>query len=256
MEKKKLIIYILSSAVVITLIISAIVYSNSKKNNGNTDVETEDWKESQADSGQTSDTGLTEASGEQEQTKNSTTGQTTDSTGRNSSTAKNSNTNSPTTSNSTRNSSTPGSSTNNSSSTAPQAGPGSGTAQTSNSSFVQQVIDLVNSERAKAGLTSVTTNTGQASAASLRAQEIISDFSHTRPNGSSFSTALDESGVSYRGAGENIAYGQTTPQQVMNGWMNSSGHKANILNANYRIIGVGYCQNASGTAYWTQLFAY
>ena len=65
--------------------------------------------------------------------------------------------------------------------------------------------------------------------------------------------ALTEAGVSYRTAGENIAYGQSTPQQVMNAWMNSSGHRANILNANYTTIGVGYTV-INGTAYWAQLF--
>ena len=87
----------------------------------------------------------------------------------------------------------------------------------------------------------------------MRAKESAQSFSHTRPNGSSFSTALTEAGVSYRTAGENIAYGQSTPQQVMNAWMNSSGHRANILHANYTTIGVGYTV-INGTAYWAQLF--
>ena len=87
----------------------------------------------------------------------------------------------------------------------------------------------------------------------MRAKESAQSFSHTRPNGSSFSTALTEAGVSYRTAGENIAYGQSTPQQVMNAWMKSSGHRANILNANYTTIGVGYTV-INGTAYWAQLF--
>ncbi len=127
---------------------------------------------------------------------------------------------------------------------------------TENADFVRQVVDLVNRERAKAGLSPVTADTSIQAAAQVRAREIEKSFSHTRPNGSSFSTALTQQGVTYRGSGENIAWGQKTPEQVMNGWMNSEGHRANILNKNFTKIGVGYHQNASGTNYWTQLFTY
>ena len=120
--------------------------------------------------------------------------------------------------------------------------------------FANQVVKLVNEERAKAGLSPLTVNSKAANAAQTRAREIEKSFSHTRPDGSSFNTALTEAGVSFRGAGENIAYGQTTPQQVMEGWMNSSGHRANILNANYTSIGVGHYKNGAGVDYWTQLF--
>lgn len=119
--------------------------------------------------------------------------------------------------------------------------------------FASQVAALVNAERAKYGLSALTVDTNVQQAALVRAKETAQSFSHTRPNGSSFSTALTEAGVSYRTAGENIAYGQSTPQQVMNAWMNSSGHRANILNANYTTIGVGYTV-INGTAYWAQLF--
>lgn len=74
--------------------------------------------------------------------------------------------------------------------------------------------------------------------AQVRAVETKTLFSHTRPDGSSFSTALKEQGVSYRGAGENIAWGQKTSEQVMEGWMNSAGHRANILNEKYTSLGV------------------
>ncbi|WP_343084734.1 CAP domain-containing protein [Blautia producta] len=127
---------------------------------------------------------------------------------------------------------------------------------TENADFVRQVVDLVNRERAKAGLSPVTADTSIQAAAQVRAKEIEKSFSHTRPDGSSFSTALTQQGVTYRGSGENIAWGQKTPEQVMNGWMNSEGHRANILNKNFTKIGVGYHQNASGTNYWTQLFTY
>lgn len=119
--------------------------------------------------------------------------------------------------------------------------------------YVLRIVELVNEERAKAGLNPVTLDAAASSAAQIRAKEIVSSFSHTRPNGSSFSTALKEQGVSYRSAGENIAYGQRTPEQVMEGWMNSSGHRANILNKSFTHIGVGYHQE-NGVNYWTQLF--
>ena len=143
----------------------------------------------------------------------------------------------------------------------PEETPDNGTEQnpednnngTSQGDFASQVVALVNAERTKQGLSALTIDTKVQQAALVRAKESAQSFSHTRPNGSSFSTALTEAGVSYRTAGENIAYGQSTPQQVMNAWMNSSGHRANILNANYTTIGVGYTV-INGTAYWAQLF--
>lgn len=122
--------------------------------------------------------------------------------------------------------------------------------------YAEQVLQLVNQERAKAGLAALTMDEKVSKAALVRAKETEISFSHTRPDGSSFSTALKEQGVSFRGAGENIAWGQRTPEEVMNGWMNSSGHRANILNENYTTIGIGYYQNSNGTGYWTQLFTY
>ena len=122
--------------------------------------------------------------------------------------------------------------------------------------FAEQVVELVNQERTKAGLNAVTLDQNIASAALVRAKEIETSFSHTRPNGSKFSTALTEQGVTFKGAGENIAWGQKSPEAVMQAWMNSEGHRANILNARFTKIGVGYYQNARGTNYWTQLFTY
>ena len=122
------------------------------------------------------------------------------------------------------------------------------------SGYADAVVKLVNQERAKAGLKSLSVNQAAAAAANVRAREIEGAFSHTRPNGSSFSTALKEQGASYRAAGENIAYGQRSAEQVMEGWMNSSGHRANILNAEYTAIGVGVYRSASGTLHWVQLF--
>ena len=124
----------------------------------------------------------------------------------------------------------------------------------SQDAFANEVVRLVNEERAKAGLPALTVDRGAASAAQVRAKEIERSFSHTRPDGSSFNSALTEAGVNFRGAGENIAYGQNSPEKVMEGWMNSSGHRANILNGNFTKIGVGHYKSASGVDYWTQLF--
>ena len=79
-------------------------------------------------------------------------------------------------------------------------------------------------------------------------------FSHQSPTYGSPFDMLKKFGVSYRSAGENIAAGQRTPQEVMNAWMNSSGHRANILNKNYTELGVGYYKGGSYGHYWVQTF--
>ncbi len=121
------------------------------------------------------------------------------------------------------------------------------------SSYADQVLKLVNQERAKAGLPALTTNKTLQAAANKRAQEIVQSFSHTRPDGSSTFTVLDDYGISYRSAGENIAYGQRTPADVMNAWMNSPGHRANILKDGFGKVGIGVYK-VNGTLYWTQVF--
>lgn len=125
----------------------------------------------------------------------------------------------------------------------------------SQSSFAAQVVSLVNAERAKNGLSALKVDNRVTAAAQTRAGELKRSFSHSRPDGRSCFTALTEAGASYRGAGENIAYGQTSPQAVMNAWMNSSGHRANILSNKYTTIGVGYTM-VGGVPYWTQMFTY
>ena len=123
-------------------------------------------------------------------------------------------------------------------------------------SYAEQIVKLVNAERAKEGLPAVQLDAQITAAANIRAREIVQQFAHTRPNGSSFYTVLKENGISDRGCGENIAYGQRSAEEVMDGWMNSSGHRANIMNKNYKNIGVGYYQDARGVKYWVQLFTY
>lgn len=123
-------------------------------------------------------------------------------------------------------------------------------------SFAEQVVQLVNEERTKVGLGEVTLDEAIASAAEIRAKEIEISFSHIRPDGRSFSSVLTDNGIKFKGSGENIAWGQKTPEEVMNAWMNSDGHRANILNPNYKKLGVGVYQNSRGRIFWTQLFTY
>lgn len=120
--------------------------------------------------------------------------------------------------------------------------------------YAQQVAKLVNEKRAANGLSPLKLSDELCNAANVRAKEIQTTFSHTRPNGTSCFTAVKEQGISYTYAAENIAYGQKTPQAVMNSWMNSSGHRANILSSKAEYIGVGVAYK-NGTYYWTQFFA-
>lgn len=118
----------------------------------------------------------------------------------------------------------------------------------------EAVAALVNAARRDAGLSELELDADLCAAAQARAQEIAQSFSHTRPDGSSCFTILEEFGISYRAAGESIAMGQRTPEEVMDGWMNSSGHRANILNGTFPSIGVGYYVDGAGAAHWVQIF--
>ena len=119
--------------------------------------------------------------------------------------------------------------------------------------FEREVIRLVNVERAKNGLKPLTENWELSRVARYKSQDMVDNryFSHTSPTYGSPFQMIRAFGLSFRTAGENIAYGQRTPQVVVNAWMNSSGHRANILNASYTQIGVGY---VAGGNYWTQMF--
>jgi uncharacterized YkwD family protein len=122
--------------------------------------------------------------------------------------------------------------------------------------YEQQVVDLVNKERAAAGLSALKVNMTLAKVAETKAADLRDKnyFSHTSPTYGSPFDMMKQFGISYTAAGENIAKGQKTPAEVMNGWMNSPGHKANILNSKYTEIGVGYVTDGSGTGYWVQEF--
>ena len=111
----------------------------------------------------------------------------------------------------------------------------------------------MNEIRVEYGLKPLTANWELSRVARYKSEDMSNNryFSHTSPTYGTPFQMIKAFGLSYRSAGENIAYGYGTPAAVVNGWMNSSGHRANILNASYTQIGVGYC--ASGN-YWTQMF--
>lgn len=158
----------------------------------------------------------------------------------------------------------PGSSSNNNGNNSNNSGNGSnnngngsgstGGTNTGTSSAAQAVLAEVNAARAQNGLSALTLDANMNRAAAVRAAELAQSFSHTRPNGSRGLTALNEAGVSYRTAGENIASGQQSAQAVVSAWMNSSGHRANILSSSFGRMGVGQA-TIGGRTYWVQLFA-
>lgn len=113
----------------------------------------------------------------------------------------------------------------------------------------QEVLRLVNIERAKEGLSPLKYYFPGQAAADIRAKEIATKFSHERPDGTACFSALDEQNIDYYSAGENILIGLTDPQAAVNAWMNSPGHRANILSANFNYLIVGN----DGTG-WVQLF--
>ena len=118
--------------------------------------------------------------------------------------------------------------------------------------FAAEILQLVNAEREKAGLAALGSLEPLSAAAQKRAEEIADKFSHTRPGGRDCFTVMDDYGVAATSRGENIAAGQVTPAEAMDSWMNSSGHRKNILGDFHR-MGVGvYVKN--GTVYWAQLF--
>jgi len=118
------------------------------------------------------------------------------------------------------------------------------------------VVDLVNQERAANGLAALKVNAKLTTVAETKAADMRDNnyFSHTSPTYGSPFDMMKKFGVSYTAAGENIAMGQQTPQAVMTGWMNSSGHRANILNSSFTEIGVGYVTAGNGQTYWVQEF--
>ena len=128
--------------------------------------------------------------------------------------------------------------------------------QSKPSAKAEAVLSLVNAERAKAGLKALKMSEELRSIANLKSRDMGEKgyFDHNSPTYGSPFQMLQDFGVHYRAAGENIAAGQKTPEEVMQSWMNSSGHRANILNANFDTLGVGIYNGGQYGIYWTQLF--
>jgi uncharacterized YkwD family protein len=119
-----------------------------------------------------------------------------------------------------------------------------------------EVIRLVNVERAKVGRSALTENSELSRIARIKSNDFIKNnyFSHTSPTYGSPFDMLKSFGITFTAAAENIAKGQGTAADAMNSWMNSSGHRANILNSTYNQIGVGVARDSKGNLFWTQLF--
>jgi uncharacterized YkwD family protein len=119
--------------------------------------------------------------------------------------------------------------------------------------YEKQVVDLVNKERAKYGISALTINEELCNGARMKSRDLHDNryFSHTSPTYGSPFQMMKSLGISYRTAGENIAMGYGSPEAVVRAWMNSEGHRANILNRSYTEIGVGYIEDGG---YYTQWF--
>ncbi|WP_018393245.1 CAP domain-containing protein [Bacillus sp. 37MA] len=119
------------------------------------------------------------------------------------------------------------------------------------SAFEQQVFELVNQERAKQGVSPLQLDTKLSDVARTKSQDMKNKgyFSHQSPTYGSPFDMMKQFGITYKAAGENIAKGQQTPEEVMDAWMNSDGHRKNILSADFTHIGVGYVDG-----HWTQMF--
>lgn len=119
----------------------------------------------------------------------------------------------------------------------------------------EEILSLVNKERKNQGLSTVELDWQVSRVAQTKSEDMANNnyFSHTSPTYGTPFQMLKSFNISYKTAGENIAKGQKTASSVMNSWMNSSGHKANILGSSYTRLGVGYYIK-NGTTYWTQIF--
>lgn len=121
------------------------------------------------------------------------------------------------------------------------------------SDFESTVVELTNAVRQKEGLPELQVDTPLSRIARLKSRDMLTNdyFSHASPTYGSPFTMMRDFGVTYRTAGENLAHGQRTPEQVVDAWMNSEGHRANILNSEFTHIGVGFVKS---DYYWTQMF--
>ncbi|MCA0987666.1 CAP domain-containing protein [Guptibacillus algicola] len=121
------------------------------------------------------------------------------------------------------------------------------------SQFEQEVVNLTNAEREKAGLPALKVDTELSKVAEAKSEDMKANnyFAHNSPTYGSPFEMMDQFGVEYRTAGENIAKGQQTPEAVVNAWMNSEGHRKNIMNESFTHIGVGHVEEGN---IWTQQF--
>ena len=129
---------------------------------------------------------------------------------------------------------------------------------TSENSFEQEVLNLVNAQRAKAGLTPLAMGDAELQAAAdERAKEVAKVASHTRPDGTNCFTVLKEYNVDDTATGENAAWGEVSPEEVVNDWMNSEGHRVNIMDptAKYMALGYDFDANSQWGHNWVQIFA-
>ncbi|MFC7394351.1 CAP domain-containing protein [Scopulibacillus cellulosilyticus] len=122
--------------------------------------------------------------------------------------------------------------------------------------YEQKVVELTNQERQKNGLQPLKVDNQLSKMARDKSQDMADNgyFDHQSPKYGSPFDMMKTYGIKYTAAGENIAAGQKTPEEVVNSWMNSPGHRANILNKDYTYIGVGYVKGGSYGTYWTQDF--
>ncbi|MEC2288956.1 CAP domain-containing protein [Bacillus licheniformis] len=126
-------------------------------------------------------------------------------------------------------------------------------ASSSVSAYEKEVVELTNAERKKQGLKPLTLDEKLSKVARTKSQDMKDNnyFDHNSPTYGSPFDMMKKFGITYRTAGENIAKGQKTPQEVVKAWMNSEGHRKNIMNPNFTHIGVGYVKDGN---YWTQQF--
>ncbi len=120
--------------------------------------------------------------------------------------------------------------------------------------IARRVVELINEERVANGLDPLEEVAVIRDCAMIRAQEAASSFSHTRPDGTRYKTVLEDTGVSMKYTGENLAGGYLSPEHVVEGWMNSEGHRANVLNEKFTKVGAGWYTNAAGRQFWSLLF--
>ena len=126
-----------------------------------------------------------------------------------------------------------------------------------NDAMAKEVLTILNQRRAEQGLAALTWDNNLATVAKVRSVEIVSSFSHTRPDGRNFYTALDDARINYGWGGENLACGQTSASVAMSEWMASQSHKDNILRSDFKKVGIA-CYYDPGTTYkyyWVQIFS-